>query len=379
MPSTSSNFTSQSKTLESSKHFTALPIIDISGLRSDDFRERDRVAVELAEAATNVGFFYISGHGIPLDLSDRLIQCARAYFAQPLAEKMRCYIGNSKNHSGYVPEGEEHFYGSTNQPDLKETYDVNNDLTDMSLYRPMLGPGQWPDDQGFKDDVSAYYRAGVDLGKDLFRGFALALGLDEHYFDAYLRNPPNQLRLIHYPYSPQAQDREGIGAHTDYECFTLLLPTADGLEVLNGAGKWVDAPVKSGCLIVNVGDMMEILSNGRFKATTHRVRKVSEERYSFPLFCTCDYDTLIQPAVAAQGDQQPTVYSGVRCGDHLYAQTIQTFRYLQKRLEKGEVSLPDASLGLSSFGRQRGHQHGRQLDRKANGVGANGAMKGVLR
>jgi isopenicillin N synthase-like dioxygenase len=371
--------TPQPNTSELKRDFTALPIIDISGLRSNDSQERSRVAAELAEAAENVGFFYITEHGIPAELSEKLIQCARTYFAQPSTEKMRCYIGHSQNHSGYVPEGEEHFYGASSEPDLKEAYDVNNDISNPVLMRPMLGPGLWPEEGSFKADVSAYYRAGVDLGKDLFRGFALALGLDEHYFDAHLRNPPNQLRLIHYPYSPQSQDREGIGSHTDYECFTLLLPTADGLEVLNGAGKWVDAPVMPDCLIVNVGDMMEILSNGRFKATTHRVRKVSEERYSFPLFCTCDYDTLIQPAVAAQSGQQPTIYSGVRCGDHLYAQTIQTFRYLQKRLEKGEIALPDASLGLSSFGRQRGHQHGRQIDRKANGVGAHNALKDVLR
>jgi isopenicillin N synthase-like dioxygenase len=367
--------TPQPNTSELKRNFTALPIIDISGLRSEHQNERLRVAAELADAAMNVGFFYISGHGIAPELSKRLMECARTYFAKPLAEKMRCYIGHSQNHSGYVPEGEEHFYGASSEPDLKEAYDVNNDVRDPALFRPMLGPGLWPEEGSFKADVSAYYRAGVDLGKDLFRGFALALGLDEHYFDAHLRNPPNQLRLIHYPYSPQSQDREGIGSHTDYECFTLLLPTADGLEVLNGAGKWVDAPVMPDCLIVNVGDMMEILSNGRFKATTHRVRQVSEERYSFPLFCTCDYDTLIQPAVAAQSGQQPTIYSGVRCGDHLYAQTIQTFRYLQKRLEKGEIALPDASLGLSSFG----HQHGRQIDRKANGVGAHNVLKDVLR
>jgi isopenicillin N synthase-like dioxygenase len=138
--------TPQPNTSELKRDFTALPIIDISGLRSNDSQERSRVAAELAEAAENVGFFYITEHGIPAELSEKLIQCARTYFAQPSTEKMRCYIGHSQNHSGYVPEGEEHFYGASSEPDLKEAYDVNNDISNPVLMRPMLGPGLWPEE-----------------------------------------------------------------------------------------------------------------------------------------------------------------------------------------------------------------------------------------
>lgn len=343
------------------RRFSALPVIDISGLYAEQEQKRIRVAAELAEAAENVGFFYITGYDIPPALESALIDCAKEYFGQSLPEKMCNYIGHSQNHSGYVPEGEERFYASAKQPDLKETYDVNYDLTDLTLCRPMLGPGQWPDNKSFKSTVSAYYHAGLDLGRVLFRGFALALGLDEEYFDSVLRHPPNQLRLIHYPCNSELEDREGIGAHTDYECFTLLLPTEDGLEVMNGAGEWIDAPVRPGCLIVNIGDMMEVLSNGRFVATTHRVRQVPKERYSFPLFCTCDYDTIIQPVVPAATSHSGKKYQPIRCGDHLYAQTIQTFSYLQQRLAEGKINLPDSSLDLASFGRDsslsRGVEH----------------------
>jgi len=331
--------------------FDHIPVIDISGLYSDKLAERQSVADQIADAATNVGFLYIKGHRIPQPLIDALLAQTRAFFARSETEKMRFYIGNSVNHSGYVPEGEEQFYGA--KTDHKEAYDINNDLGHLKQRRPMVGPTQWPDMPGFKEDVSAYYKAALNLGERLFRGFALALGLPEDSFDNKIKNPPSQLRLIHYPYNAEAQDREGIGAHTDYECFTLLLPTADGLEVLNDNGEWIDAPVIPGCFVVNIGDMMEVLSNGRFLATSHRVRKVKEERFSFPLFCACDYDTIIEPMVDPAPGVQPDTYQPISCGDHLYAQTIQTFGYLKERVEKGELQLPKSSLDVSSFGKLR--------------------------
>ena len=103
-------------------------------------------------------------------------------------------------------------------------------------------------------------------------------------FQSLPHKPPSQLRLIHYPYNPTAGEAFGIGSHTDYECLTLLSSTAPGLEVLNSAGRWIDAPPLPGALVVNIGDMMEIWTNGEFVATSHRVRPVKEERYSVPCF-----------------------------------------------------------------------------------------------
>ncbi|MCX2833833.1 2-oxoglutarate and iron-dependent oxygenase domain-containing protein [Microbulbifer thermotolerans] len=331
--------------------FDHIPVVDISGLYSDKLTDRQQVAKQIADAATNVGFLYITGHRIPQSLIDALLVRTKEFFARPYREKMRYYIGNSSNHSGYVPEGEEQFYGG--KIDHKEAYDINNDLGHLSQQGPMIGPTQWPDMADFKEDVSAYYQAALNLGQLLFRGFALALDLPEDTFDDKVKNPPSQLRLIHYPYNPDAQDREGIGAHTDYECFTLLLPTTDGLEVLNDNGEWIDAPVIPGSFVVNIGDMMEILSNGRFIATSHRVRKVKEERYSFPLFCSCDYDTIIEPLVDPAPGIKPGTYQPMCCGDHLLAQTMHTFHYLKERIAKGELQFPDSSADASSFGKLR--------------------------
>ncbi|MGE8496353.1 MAG: isopenicillin N synthase family dioxygenase [Pseudomonas sp.] len=329
-------------------HFTAIPLIDISALRSSDLAERQRVADELGQAAREVGFLQVTGHGVSRALRDGLIAEAQAFFARPLQEKMRFYIGQSTNHSGYVPEGEEQFAGGSK--DLKEAYDVNYDYTEAPQRFPLLGPNQWPDSADFRRRVQAYYREALALGNTLFRGFALALGLPEDTFEALTRRPTSQLRLIHYPLNPDPTvDRPGIGAHTDYECFTILLPTAAGLQVLNGQGEWIDVPLIEDAFVINIGDMLEVLSNGHFVATSHRVRKVSEERFAFPLFCACDYDASIAP-IAGLPPRGARAYPPVICGDHLFAQTAQTFRYLRQRLEDGTLQLPDGSLGLSSFG-----------------------------
>ncbi|WP_198411295.1 isopenicillin N synthase family dioxygenase [Marinimicrobium alkaliphilum] len=332
--------------------FTELPLVDIRDLRADDPAARQAVAEQLGRAAREVGFLYVTGHGVDAAVIASLLDTTRAYFDQPLTEKMRHYIGQSVNHSGYVPEGEEQFGSDSAYAvvDHKETYDVNFDYRPDVGRRPMLGPTQWPDSPGFKRDIKAYYDQVFALSQDLFRGFALALGLDENRLVECAKNPPSQLRLIHYPHNPDAQDdRPGIGAHTDYECFTVLLPTAPGLEVLNGAGDWIDVPLVEGAFVINIGDMLEVLSNGRFLATSHRVRKVAEERYSFPFFCACDYDTVIEP-LSEFSDDGDSRYQPVVCGDHLYAQTAQTFRYLKERLARGDITLPEKALGLSSFG-----------------------------
>lgn len=332
--------------------FTSIPVIDIAGLRSPDLSRRLAVAEELGRAAREVGFLMVTGHGIDRVLRDGLLEQARVFFDRPLEEKMRFYIGQSSNHSGYVPEGEEQFAGGGR--DLKEAYDVNFDYTDAPQRFPLLGPTQWPDSEDFRRVVGSYYRAALALGNLLFGGFALALGLPEDTFAAVTRQPTSQLRLIHYPLDPDPlADRPGIGAHTDYECFTILLPTAPGLQVQNGRGDWIDVPLVEDAFVINIGDMLEVLSNGQFVATAHRVRKVAEERFAFPLFCACDYDTRIAPIPGlAPCDERR--YQPVICGDHLFAQTVQTFGYLRRRLESGELQLPQGSLGLSSFGPGRG-------------------------
>jgi isopenicillin N synthase-like dioxygenase len=339
--------------------FTSVPIVDISGLNSPEGADRERVASEIGKAAGEVGFFYVSGAGVDESLFERMLASTKEFFALPVEEKMRSYIGLSQCHRGYVPTGEEGVESGT--PDLKEAFDTALDLPpddpDYLAGNPMLGPNVWPDVPGFAEAVTQYYHAVLDVGQRLLVAFAVALNEDPDTFTRHATKTPSQLRLVHYPDNPEASDGQGIGAHTDYECFTLLKPTAPGLEVLNGAGQWIDVPPVPGTFVVNIGDMLELWTNGAYVATSHRVRKVPEERYSFPLFFNVDYHTEVKPLpqfASRDGKTRPTL----RAGEHLFAQTAQTFAYLRNRVESGELVLPDGSLEIGQFGQQALQKHG---------------------
>jgi isopenicillin N synthase-like dioxygenase len=334
--------------------FKNVRTIDISPLYSSDPEERRAAAIELGNAVRITGFAYVSGHQVSPQVVEGVIRQAKAFFSLPLDHKMRWYIGNSQHHRGYVPEGEEVFSGGTY--DRKEAFDLGYDLPendpDVVARTPTMGPNIWPDIPSFKEEVGAYYAAVLELGNVLFRGFALALGLEENYFSRFVTKPPSQMRLIHYPFNLDAHNAVGIGAHADYECFTILLPTAPGLEVLNGDGDWIDAPPNGDAFVINVGEMMEVWTNGQFPATPHRVRKVKEERYSVPLFCLCDYNTVVEPLPEFVSPERPPQYSPLVAGAHLFARTAQTFTYLKRRVERGELVIPSFSPPMSSFGRQ---------------------------
>ncbi|MEG6508778.1 isopenicillin N synthase family oxygenase [Methyloligella sp. 2.7D] len=335
--------------------FKEIPLVDITDLGSPDAAKHKAVIDKIREASENVGFLYISGHGIPEETVAGLRKATKDFFDLPLEEKMKVYIGNSSNHRGYVPEGEEVF--ASGSKDKKEAYDLSLDLPkddpDFLAGNPMLGPNQWPSSPDFKEKITAYYNAAFDLGGRLIQGFAEALGLEPTALDHFFTKPPSQLRLIHYPFDPDAPpDQAGIGAHTDYEAFTLLLPTAPGLEVMNDEGEWIDAPPVEGAFVINIGDTLEVWSNGRFTATSHRVRKVKEERYSFPLFYSADYWAKVEPMPEFVSDGTPPAYEPLIAGEHLHAQTAQTFTYLKERMARGELVLPENSRALSSFGQE---------------------------
>lgn len=321
---------------------SAVPVIDVGPLLSGTPEQAAEVARQLGEAAAEVGFLHVTGHGVPPALYDALLAAAQDLFALPLEDKLRLHIAGSRCHRGYVPVGEEVFGSGTR--DLKEAFDLGLDLPDAHG-DPMLGPNTWPDLPGFAGAVTAWYDAVLELGRVLVRAFAVALGQPADALAQHVTTPPSQLRLVHYPHDPDAVDVVGIGAHTDYEVLTLLRTTGPGLEVLTADGTWADVPPVPDAFVVNVGDLLELWSGGRYVATRHRVRKVTEERWSFPLFFTVDSDVVVAPLQAGPG------LDGTTSGEHLFAQTAQTFTYLRDRIARGELVLPDTARALDSFGR----------------------------
>ena len=336
--------------------FTRLPVITVQALRSSALAERQAVAEAIGAAARSVGFFYITGHGIPAAQIAALRAAAAHFYAQDPDWKMRHYIGLGRGHKGFVPEGEE-IYGS-GRPDHKEAYDIGFEAADdhpqVLAGLPLIGGNKWPELPGFQEAVQAYYASVFAVGMQLLRAFALALGQEEHAFDGYVTCPPSKLRLIHYPVDASADDALGIGAHTDYECFTLLLADQPGLEVLNSLGQWIDAPPLTvdgeEAYVINVGDMLEVMTAGAFVATAHRVRKVQHERYSFPLFFACDYETRIRPLPQFAAADAAPLYEELSIGDHMWSMALQTYRYLGEKVRRGELQLPTGARLPSSFG-----------------------------
>lgn len=329
--------------------FEALPLVDVSPLWKGHRAERQRVIGELRRAATEVGFLYVTGHGIDLRYFRELEDAAAAFFELPTEVKLRYHINRSPNHRGYVPPGEELFYGGTK--DVKEGFDTSREVDDPpdGPLQKFLGKNQWPAElPELEPCVLGYYHQAFELGRALLGAFAESVELPAGHFDRQLTCPPSQLRLLHYPPTRPGAGVMGIGAHTDYECLTLLHTTAPGLEVMNAAGNWVQAPPIDGALVVNIGDLLEIWTGGLFSSTWHRVQPVPQERYSFPLFFNLDYDTVIEPLPGMQ--RMDKRYQTVVAGDHLLAQTMQSFRYLIERRERGILALPDRALGLASLG-----------------------------
>ncbi|MFQ5957986.1 MAG: isopenicillin N synthase family dioxygenase [Alphaproteobacteria bacterium] len=317
--------------------FDSIPLIDLGPFRTGGPGGRARVADAIGAACRDIGFFYVTNHGVPQELIDRLFDESRRFFALPEEEKMRVHIGNSPNHRGYFPIGGENV-DPEHTFDVKEGFDLALELppddADARAGKPLHGPNQWPADlPGFRETLNAYYEALCDLGRTLCRAFALALDLPEDFFDAKVDRPLAQLRLLHYP--PQtgavSETEIGAGAHTDYGCVAMLYQDAvGGLQIMNSAGEWIAAPPIPGAFVCNIGDMMARWTNDEFAATLHRVVNVSgRDRYSAVLFFDPNYDVEVACLESCQGPGKPPRYAPTTSGAYLLSRFNDTFAYRQ--------------------------------------------------
>lgn len=318
--------------------FDQIPIINFKKAQTTDPVVRRTLADEIRDACINVGFFYVKNHTIPKDTISRAITASKQFFALPQEQKAALDIHKSSNFKGYTALLGENT-NPENRGDLHEGFDIGWEEKEGgsgSALREgdgaMSGSNVWPEGlEGFRETVLEYYHAAVALGQSLFPLFALALDLPEDFFDDKTTKPAAIMRLLYYP--PQAgviDDRVvGIGAHTDYECFTILWQDdVQALQVLNNAGKWVDAVPIPGTLVVNLGDQFARWTNDVFKSTVHRaVNRSGVERYSIPLFFGSDYDVKLEALPSCVDEQYPAKYEVVTAGDYVKSRLEATYAH----------------------------------------------------
>ena len=308
-----------------------LPRLDLSRWKKDVF-ERRALARELRRAAADPGFFTLARHVVPPELVAGIREQARSFFEQPLEKKLEVHFEKARRQRGYIPLGAESS-DPAGKGDVKEALDFTYPVPPSGVSEPvayrMYGPNLWPEGlPGFRETVERYFGAMIGLGRTLFEIIATSLDLEPDYFADKTDRPIAQLRLLRYP---PREGELGIGAHCDYECFTILEGGATaGLEIQLPGGEWAAVDPLPGTFVVNLGEMLARWTNDVFRATPHRVRNRSgTERYSIPFFFGTNYDTWIERLSTCPG---PERYPRIQAGD-----------YLARRLNEVYGSLADYS------------------------------------
>ena len=312
-----------------------LPVIDLETLRGGCPDNRARIVSGIGHAAREVGFFRISGHGVNPDLVTNVYRLAEAYFALPDHEKRRLYIGGNPTHRGYVPFDERGDYAdefTRNYEAFDIGHEVPADDPDFLAGNRFIGPNVWPDIPGFQETVSAYFARMSEVGLLICGCLEDYLGLGAGSITGNMSKPLSQLRLMHYLRQSAQVDSQSVnmGAHTDYECLTLLHTRHDGLQVMTRDDQWIDVPADPSVYVVNIGDMLEAWSNGILRSTPHRVINQCAERYSLPYFLAANHDTMIAPFPDLVKQRGGARYAPFLAGAHLEQMLKRDFPYLRQ-------------------------------------------------
>jgi len=276
----------------------------------------EEVAAAIDAACRDMGFFYVVGHGVPPELIARVDGLAREFFELDDEQKSAIAMHHGgRAWRGWFPVGGELTSG---KPDMKEGIYFGEELGDedrrVRARLPLHGPNLFPErPAGLRAAVLEYIDHVTALGQTLLRGMSIGLGLDERWFDAHLTAEPLVLfRIFHYPpldgHVGEHDQRWSVGEHTDYGLITILAQDASGGLEVRGPTGWVAAPPIDGSFVVNLGDMLERMTGGRYRSTPHRVRNASGlDRLSFPLFLDPGWDAEVVPVPmvdgAASGDR----------------------------------------------------------------------------
>jgi isopenicillin N synthase-like dioxygenase len=304
----------------------AVPTVSLSQEASDP----EGFAQALGGSFQRFGFAIVSDHGVPTEVIARAEAAAKAFFALPEDVKRPYHIPGSGGQRGYIPFGIE-TAKDAKAFDLKEFWHVGRDLPAGDPLREVMPDNVWPAEVAeFKAAELALYEALETAGVRLLRGIARYLELDPEFFDATVENGNSVLRLLHYPPTEGGGPNIRAGAHEDINTITLLLGAEEaGLQLLDRDGNWLPVQPKDGELAVNVGDMLQRLTNNMLRSTTHRVinpapERASIARYSMPFFLHFRPDYLIETLPQCVGAERP----------NLYPEPITAHEYLYQRLRE---------------------------------------------
>ena len=302
----------------------AIPVVDLADFTSGDAVKKAAFVQALGKAYEEVGFVAVKNHGIPDDLIARQYEYVQQFFSLPLERKRKYEIPGLAGQRGYTSFGREHAKGSE-APDLKEFFQYGQIVEDHDPIK-----SEYPDNVSvtevahFNDTLFNAYRNFEKSGKTLLCAISLYLGLEEHYFDAFVEKGNSILRCIHYPPITQ-EPKSAIRAeqHEDINLITLLVgASADGLQVLTKQGEWVNVTSLPDQIVVNVGDMLQRLTNNKLRSTTHRVVNPSRDlwhtsRFSMPFFLHPRSEMSLACLETCIDASHPKAYPDATAGEYL--------------------------------------------------------------
>ena len=294
-----------------------LPVLDLALLELPNADQSPYLA-ELRTTARDVGFFYLINHGINPQLLQNVQSITQAFFALPDEEKQRVSMIHSPHFRGYNRAGVEY---TREQRDQREQFDIGAERVALALqagdpaWKRLQGPNLWPEAlPQLRPVIHAWQQAMTGIALRLLRAFAKSLSLPPDAFDALYGTHPNEhVKLIRYPGQASDASQQGVGAHKDSGFLTFLLQDRQpGLQVEVTPGHWVDALPKPGAFVVNIGELLEIATNGYLRATVHRVVSppARKERVSIAFFLGAQLDAEVPiyqlpPQLAAEA-HRPT-------------------------------------------------------------------------
>lgn len=299
-----------------------VPSLDLADFATGTPLQKQKFVEDLGAAFTNIGFVALKNHGLSEDLRNKLYKAVQDFFSQSEEQKRKYEFKELHGQRGYVSKGRETAKGFK-VADLKEFYHIGQPKPTGSMPENVF-PEDRPD---FKQYTQEVYQTFENAGKMLLRAIALYLNLPEDYFEAKVKNGDSLLRALHYfPIENPDLLPEGAvraAAHGDINLITLLMgASAEGLEVLRRDGKWIPITALPDQIVVNVGDMLDRLTNHKLKSTIHQVvnpprEKMGTSRYSIPFFMhpRADMDlTCLESCVDAQ---HPKLYTDMTAGEFL--------------------------------------------------------------